>query len=276
MNTETIPILNDTAANIVENLAYQMAQRYGGAITVNHLAPHLPLSLSLIRSCLDNMVDGHSVIANEQDGFPIYEFTQTKESNSEPHEVDAQSCLSCTINPRSGNQMLCQECLGALEKELTRIAESTGWPAKAVYEHEILYIAAQRRGPRNAADLAGYSRYTLKRMQKKLKAMALEQYLTLDLDEIAATISYQFPKISYPKEAYQGNMEVIRRFPASVAEDMELKIIRIILYLTGMLFAVFVLALLRIPLPILVICFFIIAPIVAFKIWRHKDRPPDT
>ncbi|MBW2431759.1 MAG: hypothetical protein JRF56_22620 [Deltaproteobacteria bacterium] len=275
MNTETIPNLNETAANIVENLAYQMAQRYGGAITVNHLAPHLPLSLSLIRSCLDNMVDGHSVIAIEQDGFPIYEFTQTKESNSEPHEVDAQSCLSCTINPRSGEQMLCKKCLDSLEKELTRIAESTGWPAKAVYEHEILYIAAQRSGPQNAADLAGYSRYTLKRMQKKLKAMALEQNLKLDLDSIAATISYKFPKISYPKAAYQRNMEVIRRYPASVAEDIELKIIRIILYLAGMLFAVFVLALLRLPLPILVICFFIIAPIVAFRIWRHRDRPPD-
>ena len=275
MNTEKIPILNETAANIVENLAYQMAQRYGGAITVNHLAPHLPLSLSLIRSCLDNMVDGHSVMASEQDGFPIYEFTQTKKSNTEPHEVDAQSCLSCTINAPSGGQILCKECLDALEKELTRIAESTGWPAKAVYEHEILYIAAQQSGPQNAADLAGYSRYTLKRMQKKLKAMALEKYLTLNLDKTAATIFYQFPKISYSKKAYQRNMEVICRYPASVAEDMELKIIRIILYLAGMLLAVFVLALLRIPLPILVICFVIIAPIVAFKIWRHKDRPPD-
>ena len=77
MNTETIPILNETAANIVENLAYQVAQRHGGTITVNHLVPYLPLSLSLIRSCLDNMVDGHSVIPNEQDGFPIYEFSFT-------------------------------------------------------------------------------------------------------------------------------------------------------------------------------------------------------
>lgn len=275
MNTESIPILNETAANIVENLAYQVAQGHGGIITVNHLASYLPLSLSLIRSCLDNMVDGHSVMASEQDGFPMYEFTQTKETNAETSEVRAQSCVSCTINPRSGGQMLCKECLEALEKELSRVAESTGWPAKAVYEHEILYIDAQRSGPQNAADLAGYSRYTLKRMQKKLKAMAVEKYLTLDLDKTAATIFYQFPKISYPKEAYQRNMGVIRRYPASVAEDMEIKIIRIILYLAGMLFAVFVLALLRIPLPILIICFIIIAPIVAFKIWRHRDRPPD-
>jgi len=275
MNTDTTPILNETAANVVENIAFQVAQRHGGIITVNQLAPYLPLSLSLIRSCLDNMVDGHSVIRSEQDRFPLYEFTKTPETCTETHEVDAQCCLSCTTNPRSGDHMLCTECLNALEKELNRVAESTGWPTKAVYEHEILYIAAQRSGLHNAADLAGYSRYTLKRMQKKLKAMALEQYLILDLDKTTATITYQFPKFSYPKDAYKRNMEVIRRYPASVAEDMELKIIRIILYLAGMLLAVFVLVLMRIPLLILIICFVIIAPIVAIKIWRHKDKPPE-
>ena len=275
MTTDKIPILNETAANIVENLAYQVAQRQGGAITVNHLAPYLPLSLHLIRSCLDDMVDGHTVISDEREGFRMYNFTQVKEVNAESGEVRGQACLSCSINTRFSGQMLCKECLDALEKELNRVAESTGWPAKAVYEHEILYLAARRNGPQNAADLSGHSRYTLKRMQKKLKAMALEQYLTIELDRTAATIFYQFPKISYPKEAYEKNMSIIRRYPASVAEDMELKIIRIILYIAGMLLAVFVLALMRIPLPVLIICFVIIAPIVGFKIWRHKDKPPD-
>ena len=86
MNTEMIPMLNETAANIVENLAYQVAQRHGGTITVNHLAPYLPLSLSLIRACLDNMVDGHSLIASEENGFPTYEFAQTKQTSAETHE----------------------------------------------------------------------------------------------------------------------------------------------------------------------------------------------
>ena len=272
---ETIPILNDTAANIVENLAYQVAQRHGGTIAVNHLAPYLPLSLDLIRSCLDNMLDGHSVISSEQDGFPMYEFKQVKEMIEEPGEVSSQGCLSCTINPRSNGQILCKECLDALEKELNRVADSTGWPAKAVYEHEILYLAARRNGPQYAADLAGHSRYTLKRMQKKLKAMALDRYLKMDLDKSAATLFYQFPKISYPQKAYQRNISIIRRYPASVAEDTELKIIRIILILAGMLFAVFVLALMRIPLPILIVCFVIIASIVTIRIWRHRDKLPD-
>jgi hypothetical protein len=112
-------------------------------------------------------------------------------------------------------------------------------------------------------------------MQKKLKAMALDKYLSLDLDKTTATISYQFPKISYPKEAYQRNKAIIHRYPASIAEDMELKIIRIVIYTAAMLFGVFILALLRIPLPVLIVCFAVIAPIVAFKIWRHKEKPPD-
>jgi len=275
MSSETIPILNESAANVVENIAYHVAQLNGGVITVNHLTPYLPLSLGLIRACLDNMVDGHTVITSEKDGFPLYEFTRSKEAIAEDHGLDIQSCISCTINLRSGDYMICKECLDALEKELNRVAESSAWPAKAVYEHEILYIAGCQSGPCNAADLAGNSRYTLKRMQKKLKAMALEHYLTQDLDQTAATITYQFPQILYPKKDFQRNMEVIRRYPASVAEEMELKIIRIILYLVGMLLAVFVLALLRIPLPVLIVCFAIIAPIVAIKIWRHKDKPPE-
>lgn len=275
MNTETIAVLNETAANIVENLAYQVAQGHGGIITVNHLAPYLPLSLDLIRSCLDNMTDGHSVIQYEQNGFPVYEFTRGGEENRKQDMDLAQCCLSCTTSLQSGEKMLCKACQDSLEKELNRLADTTGWPAKAVYEHEILYLAAKSSRPQSAAHLAGFSRYTLKRMQKKLKTMALSHYLKIDLNSDAATLLYEFPKINYPKDSYQKNMAIIRRYPASVAEDMELKIIRITLCFAVMLLAVFVLALMRVPLPILIGCFVVAAPIVALKIWRHKDKPPD-
>ena len=271
MNEETHSFLNEAAANIVENIAYHVAQEHDGIITVNQLISYLPMSLNLIRLCLDNMVDGHTVIKGEQDGFPVYEFAHSRDT----YKPDTHNCLSCMMNPRSGNEALCKDCMDILKRELNRLAESTGWPAKAVYEHEILYLAAQGRGPYNAADLAGNSRYTLKRMQKKLKTMNLEQYLILDLDKTAATIFYQFPKISYPKEVYQRNMAFIRSYPMSVTEDMELKIIRITLCLAGMLLAIFILALLRIPLPLLIICFIILAPIISICIWRHRDKPPE-
>jgi hypothetical protein len=122
MKTDRSLLLNEAVANIVENLAYKVAQHQGGMITVNHLAPYLPLSLGLIRSCLDNMADGQTVIASEQGGFPIYEFTQAGEANERSHEDASQNCLSCTMNPRSPGQQLCSECLETLERELTRLA----------------------------------------------------------------------------------------------------------------------------------------------------------
>ena len=275
MNKETIDMLNETAANIVENLAYQVAQRHNSVITANHLAPYLPLSLDLIRSCLENMADGHSVITCEQDGLPAYEFVRSGESDEETSIDPAHTCLSCTTSLAPGEKMLCRMCQESLEKESNRLAESTGWPSKAVYEHEILYLAAKSTRPHSAAHLAGYSRYTLKRMQKKLKSMALAHYLKVDLDSDAATLLYTFPEITYPKNLYQKNMETIRQYPAAIAEDMEHKLIRIILSIAGMLLAVFLLALMRVPFPLLIGCFVVTAPIVTLKIWRHKDKPPD-
>ncbi len=275
MNIKTTNALNETAANIVENLAYQVAQKHDGVITVNHLAPYLPLSMDLIRSCLGNMTDGHSVIQREQDEFPVYEFTGEKETDEDQCTDPVDCCISCAANLPPGEKMLCDTCQDLLEQESNRLAESTGWPARAVYEHEVLYLAAKSSHPQSAAHLAGYSRYTLKRMQKKLKTMALAHYLNINLDSDAATLLYEFPQISYPKDLYQKNMALILSHPASIAEDMELKLIRIILSFAVMLLAVFILALMRVPLPLLIGCFVIAAPVTALKIWRHKDKPPD-
>ena len=274
MNNSNRLALSEQAANVVENIAYRVAEHHGGIITVNHLSPYLPMSLGLIRSCLDNMVDNHTVTTDEKGGFPIYEFTACSNQSKSEDIMDATTCVSCSNDlPPEGDRPLCRDCSKAVEKELHRLAETTGWPAKAVYEHEILYLAAQNQNPHNAAELAGHSRFTLKRMQGKLKQMTLDRLLRQELDESAATIMYHFPPINYPKVLYQRNMAVIRRYPASVMEDMEIKVIRIILTLAAMLLCLFVLAFLRIPLPVLIIGFIIVAPIVSLMIWRRKDKP---
>jgi len=268
--------ISETAANVVENIAFRVAERQGGKITVNDLASYLPMSLDLIRSCLNNMVDGHSVVTGESNGFSTYEFTACTEKHNDEGMLNVVTCVSCNEDLLENNgYQLCKRCLQAIEKELNRLAEVTGWPAQAVYEHEILYLAAKHNGPHHASELAGHSRYTLKRMQQKLKTMTLEGYLRQELDEVGATIVYYLPMITYPKKMFNKNMALIRSYPASVMEDMEIKIIRIILILASMLVAVFFLALLRIPLPALIIGFVIIAPIVAFKIWRHREKPSE-
>jgi len=268
--------LSETAANIVENIAYRVAERQGGRITVNHLAPYLPLSLTLLKSCLDDMVDDHSVLPGAKGPFPTFEFTACLDNPCEKGPLHFDTCLSCNSDFSTQNeQPLCPVCFQALEKELNRLAETMGWPAKAVYEHEILYLAARNQGHHYAAQLAGHSHYTLKRMKQKLKAMTLDHYVCQELDKKAATIVYHFPEIAYPKESYRRNMAVIRRYPASVTEDMEIKVIRITLSLAVLLLILFILAFLRIPLPVLIIGFVVISPLVALKIWRHKDQPPE-
>jgi len=268
--------LSETAANIVENIAYRVAERRGGRITVNHLAPYLPLSLELLKSCLNDMVDGHSVISSEADPFPTYEFSACLDKPCEEGPLRFDTCLSCDNDLSAPEEHpLCSDCFQALEKELNRLAETMGWPAKAVYEHEILYLAAQQKSPHYASQLAGRSRYTLKRMKQKLKAMTLDHYVCQELDKKAAAIVYHFPEITYPKESYRNNMAVIRRYPASVTEDMEIKITRITLSLAALLLIGFILAFLRIPLPVLIIGFVIMSPIVALKIWRHREQLPE-
>jgi len=276
MNENTGVLLSETAANLVENIAYRVAGLHGGKITVNHLAPYLPMSLDLIRSCLDNMLDGHSVRSDKSDGFPIYEFAACPDNGSEKGVLAVDACVSCSSDfGKTEIHPLCRDCLQAIETELNRLAESTGWPAKAVYEHEILYLAAKRSGPHHASELAGHSRYTLKRMQQKLKAMTLERFLRQEIDEVAATLVYHFPDITYPKEMYNRNIAGIRRYPASVMEDVQIKATRIILVLASLLLGVFILALLRVPLPVLIVGFLVVAPIVAIKMWLKKDQPPE-
>jgi len=70
-------------------------------------------------------------------------------------------------------------------------------------------------------------------------------------------------------------MAMIRRYPSSMTEDMELKIVRITLSLAALLAACFILAILRIPIAVLAVGFTVIAPLATLKIWRHRDKPPE-
>lgn len=276
MSPEENFAVSEAATNVVENIAIRVAERQGGRITVNYLAPYLPMSLGLIRSCLDNMIDGHSVSAREADGFPGYEFAASRDQAVESGELPLTSCLACNADlAADGEGRLCPGCSQTIEDEFNRLAEITGWPAQAVYEHEILYLTASHPGPHYAAELAGRSRYTLKRMREKLKRMAVAGYLRQTVDEAKATLACHAPPLTYPQELYQRNMAVIRGYPASIAEETELKVTRIILTLALMLVMIFGLALMRAPLPFLLIGFAVVAPLVALKIWWRREPPPE-
>jgi len=277
MNTDDGLHLSEAAANVVENLATRVAQRHGGRLTPNHIVPYLPMSLALIKRCLDQMADGASVVAEEQDGFVGYLFTAYKDAPVEDGVLDVTACVSCDKDLEgAGAELLCSECSALLRKELNRLAERTAWPAQAVYEHEILYRAAKHKGPVPPAAIAGESRYTLRSTRRKLDRLSLDRYARQELDQAAGLTKYCFPEISYPRELYRKNMAVIRSYPASLMEEVQIKVVRIFATLGVMLLGMLALAICTgIPFPFLMLLFLVAGPAVAFWIWRHREKPQD-
>jgi hypothetical protein len=268
--------LGERLTNVVENLACRVAEARGGRITANHLASHLPMSLDMIRSVLDAMADGSAVLTERQANITEYVFSAYLESPERRGLFKTDSCLSCArelVEGRDG--VLCSSCSGEMRSELDRLAERTGWPARAVYEHEALFLAAGKDDAVHAEELAARSRYTLRSMRRKLERMSLEGVVTQELDPEAGLIKYRFPKIIYPKEDFRRNMAVITSHPASVMEEVELKVVRIAIALALMVVAAFVLAFMRVPFPILLAALLVAAPVTSILIWRHRTRPEE-
>lgn len=262
MHEPTMPALSEDGANVVENLAVRVAETAGGTITVNHLAPYLPMSLEMIRAVLDEMVDGHTVQAGEAEGFPAYTFAAAGESWADDGDFRPEA--------------LWEEAAPVLEPELTRLAESGGWPARAVYEHEILYLMSRHASPHYGDELAGRSRYTLKRLKRKLNLMTRERWIRQDVDAAKATVAYAAPEIDYPRDLYRRNMAFIRQHPASVTEDVEMKVTRVLLILGLMLLVVLGLAFCRVPMALLLPGYAVAGAVVSAWVWLKRDAPPDT
>ena len=269
--------LSEQAANMVENLAIRVAERQAGLLTPNHLAPYLPMSLGLIQDCLDGLVDDASVLADRGRAVPQYEFSAYREKNPGKGLLKVKDCVACDTDlPKKSTDVFCLDCRNALQNELNRLAETMGWPAQAVYEHELLYLAAQHNDPPRAEDLAGRSRYTLRNVRGKLTTMGHDGYIQKEFDDRAGLVVYQFPKIEYPRDRYRANMAVIRSHPASVMEEVQTRIAQILIALGALVLALFILAFLHVPFPLLLLALFVAGPILALAIWRHKSPPADT
>ena len=51
----------EALTNVIENLACRIAQRNGGTLSPVHLLPYLPVSLGLVKECLEAMSDDVAV-----------------------------------------------------------------------------------------------------------------------------------------------------------------------------------------------------------------------
>ena len=268
--------LSESASNVIENLACRVARKCAGVITPNHVIPYLPVSLGIVKACLDDMVDGTSVVSETRDNVVEYEFAAYRDVPAEGGVLVADACVACDKDqPAPGGELLCPSCSKCLRDELNTLAEKAGWPAQAVYEHEILYHAAQVRGPSHAESLAGASPYTLRNMRRKLDRLTLGHFARQELDANAGVMKYHFPAIEYPQSLYRKNMAIIRSYPASVMEEVQIKVTRILVSLGLMFLAMLVLAFWGIPFPMLMLLFVVAAPVTSLLVWRHRSRPAD-
>ena len=265
--------LSESTANIIENLACRIAEKQGGRITPNHLAPYLPVSLDIIKSCLDSMVDGTSVFSERLNDLAEYEFAAYRGTEKKSGVLETETCVSCNMDISSRlHDVLCPRCFETFKEDLNTLAERIGWPAQAVYEHEILYIAANHNNPLYAETLAGHSRYTLRRMRGKLNRMSGSGYIRQELEEEQGMVTYRFPLIHYPRDLYKKNISLIKTYPASVMEEVQLKLTRILFSLGMIVLGLLVLGFFHVPFRLLVLLFLIAAPVTTITIWRRKDH----
>lgn len=269
--------LSEAVANTVENVACHVAQWHQGRVTPNALMPFLPLSLGMIRDRLADMAaDGMSVTQVTIDGVDLFEFPAYRDATSDRAIDDVDACVGCRqAADVARGDLLCDCCGEALEKDISRLAEQTGWPAQAVYEHEILHAASGFKGALPPEKLAAVTQFTLRGIRPKLKQLALGHFVSETFDEAAVALKYRFPELDYPDALYTRNMALIRTFPASVTEEVQLKVTRILLTLGCMFLGMLVLAFLRVPFPLLVLGFMVAAPITAVAIWRRRREAPE-
>lgn len=263
---------NECVTNVIENTACHVARLQSGRLAPHHLMPYLPVSLNMLCARLDEMVDGAAVLSETHEGIREYIFTAYTDQPPARTILGATGCMGCSMETISSSDVLCVSCAKEFQKELSVLAEKSGWPAQAVYEHEILYLASQEKGAIAAETLAGASRYTLRSMKKKLAAMMSGRFVNEEPGDRAGTKRYEFPALNYPKNRYRSNQRLIRSYPASMMEDVEQRLVRI-LFVLGMIFLTMIgLAFWGIPFVLLMPAFVVVAPITAVLIWRHKNK----
>jgi hypothetical protein len=270
--------LSENLSNVIENIACRLAESAGGKITPHYILPYLPISLGIVEHCLNNMVDGTSITSSVENNLTTFSFAayRSAEEKQEIPLLTFKSCVACDADfPGDSQAALCHSCRQSIQPELNRLAEHMGWPAQAVYEHEILYNAAKEKKPMYPAQLAAVSRFTMRSMSRKLEHLADCRFAIREKLPAKGLTTYQFPPVSYPRKLYRANMDVIMTYPASVMEEVQLKLTRIFITLGCMLLTMLAAAFWGIPFPLLLLLFTVVAPITAFTIWKHKTAPEE-
>lgn len=237
-------------------------------ITATDLLPYLPVSLEMITEILtESAKESVAITDSFLKNIRHFIFELPPSAQRDESSLRVTQCVQCDATIHIGHDtILCQKCTNTFTEALRKEAESNGWPALAVYEHEICYLAASCTSPVSTEKLASRSRLTVRRMRQKLTAMKSAGFLS-DMDG-----KYIFPPLRYPRESYRRNAQFIRTLPASLTEDVEARVVHILVAVGVLFLLMIIMAICAIPFPLILLIFLISAPIMALTIWMHRSK----
>ena len=258
-------------SNAIENIAFRLAEKGSGTVAPAELLRYLPVSIECIIDVLNDAgAESASITAETENGIRRYRYLP--DANAAALQPTT-SCAVCDAHmPHAHDNLLCTNCFDTVQNALRAEAESNGWPAQAVYQHEICYLASRAHKAISAEKLASSSRYTLRRMRKFLSEMKGTLAVSEHRNSETGALLYTFAPITYPREHYQYNIQWIRSLPATVAAEVETRVIHILIALGSLFLILLLLAFLHMPYPLLFIAFLFAAPILAIGIWNHRSR----
>lgn len=257
---------------VTENLAQQLSAAQGGIVHPAQILPYLPLSLSLIEQVLDGLAESDRVEKQTIDGLVAYVFKESL--NKPPHTFAPGLCVySNEVLDRDQYTVISADIRAKIEAELSLTASHDIWPAEAVWEHELIYLAQNLNAPISTSGIAGHSRLPFKKVEAHLAHLKARGAIDFNADLNA----WEAPPMRYPKAAYLRNDAYIRQFPGALKEEFEIRLIKSLSFALVVLLFCWVCALTaRFPFPIVLFGGSLLAILVFLKIFSAPPKPiPD-
>lgn len=257
---------------VTENLTQQLSATQGGVVHPAQILPYLPLSLSLIEQTLDALAESDRVEKQTINGFVAYVFKESL--NQPPHPFAPRLCVYSNESLDDDQYtVISADIRNQIEAELSLIAPHDIWPAEAVWEHELIYLAQNLNAPTSTSGIAGHSRLPFKTVEARLAKLKARGALCFNADLNV----WEEPPMRYPKAVYLRNDQSIRQFPGAIKEEFEMRLIKSLSFALIVLLLCFVGALTaRFPFPTVLFGGSLIAIFVFLKTFNARLKPiPD-
>ena len=254
---------------VTENLAEQLSAAQGGIVHPAQLLPYLPLSLELIEQTLDELASSDRVEKQQTNGLTVYIFKESL--NKTPHQFDPRQCVySNEALEDNAFTAVAPSVRTTIEAELANLATNDVWPAQAVWQHELIYLAANLPEPVSTSSIAGHSRLSFKRAEAHLNALQLGGTLQLDTE----LNTWELAPLRYPRTVYSRHDSYIRQFPGAIKEEFEVRLTKsLALSLLILLLSLMLAVVARLPFPLVFFGGLICASIVFLKILKSPPQP---